>query len=562
MPCGPAASRNMICENFYCDRETITAGTNQLSYCPLIRHNQGPLLSASLLKSTAIVSGMTLISRLFGYVRDMVVAVVFGASGLTDAFFVAFRIPNLFRRMFAEGAFSLAFVPVFSEYREKHSQQELRDLADHTAGALALVLALVTATGILAAPLVIRLFAPGFETGGERYELAVQMLRITFPYLFFISLTALAAGILNSYNRFAVPAFTPVLLNLSLITASLWLAPLMEQPVLALSWGVLIAGMAQLSLQVPALLRIGLLPIPKFKRGDEGVKKILDLMLPALFGSSVAQLNILINTLIASFLITGSISWLYYSDRFVELPLALFGVAIGTVILPKLSRDHSNASADEFSGTLGWALRLTLLMAIPAMVGLIALAGPILITLIEYGAFNPNDAFMSSLSLMAYALGVPAFMLVKILAPGFYSRQDSRTPVRIGIMAVIANILLNVFIVLPWYLSGTMAPHAGLALATALAGYLNAGLLYRRLRQEQAYQGAAGNGLVAARLLIAGLIMGAALYYLSPNSPTWYGWAALERALHLGGLILSGATVYFASLAAMGLRPRHFAKPS
>jgi len=505
---------------------------------------------------------MTLISRLFGYVRDMVIAVVFGATGLTDAFFVAFRIPNLFRRMFAEGAFSLAFVPVFSEYREKRTEQELRDLADHTAGALALVLAVVTAIGILAAPWVIRLFAPGFETGEERYELAVQMLRITFPYLFFISLTALAAGILNSFNRFAVPAFTPVLLNLSLIAASLWLSPLMDEPVIALSWGVFIAGIAQLSLQIPALLRISMLPIPKFKRGDEGVKKILDLMLPALFGSSVAQLNILINTLVASFLITGSISWLYYSDRFVELPLALFGVAIGTVILPKLSRDHSNKSADEFSNTLGWALRLILLMAIPAMVGLIALAGPILITLIQYGAFNPNDAFMSSLSLMAYALGVPAFMLVKILAPGFYSRQDSRTPVRIGIMAVIANILLNLSIVLPWYLSGTIAPHAGLALATALAGYLNAGLLYRRLRQEQAYRGTAGNGLVVLRLLMAGLIMGTVLYTLSPSATYWHGWTAVERALRLGGLIITGGGIYFASLLIMGLRPRHFANPS
>lgn len=505
---------------------------------------------------------MTLISRLFGYVRDMVIAIVFGASGLTDAFFVAFRIPNLFRRMFAEGAFSLAFVPVFSEYREKHTKQELRELTNHTAGALAMALALITTIGILAAPWVIRLFAPGFETGGERYELAVQMLRITFPYLFFISLTALAAGILNSFGRFAIPAFTPVLLNLSLIAASLWLSPLMEKPVTALAWGVFIAGIAQLSLQIPALLRIGMLPRFKFRRGDKGVKKILDLMLPALFGSSVAQLNILINTLIASFLITGSISWLYYSDRFVELPLALFGVAIGTVILPKLSRDHSNESTTEFSHTIGWALRLTLLMAVPAMAGLIALASPILITLIQYGAFNPQDAFMSSLSLMAYALGVPAFMLVKILAPGFYSRQDSRTPVRIGIMAVIANILLNIVIVLPWYLSGTIAPHAGLALATALAGYLNAGLLYRRLRQEQVYRGTPGNGRIVLCLLIAGLVMGTALYYLSPGSPAWYGWTALERALHLGGLIVAGAVIYFVSLMAMGLRPHHFANPS
>lgn len=505
---------------------------------------------------------MTLISRLFGYVRDMVIAIVFGATGLTDAFFVAFRIPNLFRRMFAEGAFSLAFVPIFSEYREKHSKEELHDLADHTAGALSLALFVITVIGILAAPWIIRLFAPGFDTTGERYELAVQMLRITFPYLLFISLTALAAGILNSYGRFAVPAFTPVLLNLSLIGAALLISPLMAEPVMALAWGVFIAGIAQLALQIPALMRIGMLPRLRFKRRDPGVKKILDLMLPALFGSSVAQINILINTLIASFLLSGSISWLYYSDRFVELPLALFGVAIGTVILPKLSRDHSNQSSESFSITVGWALRLTLLMALPAMIGLIALARPILITLIQYGAFNPHDAFMSALSLMAYALGVPAFMLVKILAPGFYSRQDSRTPVRIGIIAVIANILLNLAIVLPWHLSGTLAPHAGLALATALAGCLNAGLLYHRLRKEEVYRGTPGNGLVVMRLLLAAIIMGIALYFLNPNAPTWYGWSAFERAYHLAGLIAAGAALYFGSLWIMGLRPRHFSTPS
>jgi len=495
---------------------------------------------------------------MFGYVRDMVIAIVFGATGMTDAFFVAFRIPNLFRRMFAEGAFSLAFVPVFSEYREKRSEEELRDLRDHTTGTLTLALFIITVIGILAAPWIIRLFAPGFDTGSDRYELAVEMLRITFPYLLFISLTALAAGILNSFNRFAVPAFAPVLLNLSMIGAALWLAPLMDEPVKALAWGVFVAGIAQLMLQLPALMRIGMLPRPRFRRAHEGVKKIMGLMAPALFGSSVAQINILINTLIASFLISGSISWLYYSDRFVELPLALFGVAIGTVILPKLSRDFSSESQEEFSATLNWALRLTLLLAIPAMIGLVVLARPILISLIQYGAFNPNDAYMAALSLMAYALGVPAFMLVKILAPGFYSRQDTRTPVRIGIIAVVANILLNLAIVLPWHLSGTIAPHAGLALATALAGYVNAGLLYYHLRKKGIYQVRKGTGLVVLRLLLAGLAMGAALYFASPQAPTWYGWSALERALNLFGLISLGAASYFLVLLLLGLRPGQF----
>lgn len=501
---------------------------------------------------------MTLFSRIFGYVRDMVIAIVFGATGMTDAFFVAFRIPNLFRRMFAEGAFSLAFVPVFSEYREQQSKEELKSLADHTAGALTLILFVITVIGILLAPWIIRLFAPGFEPGSDRYVLAVDMLRITFPYLLFISLTALAAGILNSFSRFAIPAFTPVLLNLSLIGAALLLAPRMDEPVMALAWGVFIAGIVQLAIQIPALARIGLLPRIKFRRNHPGVRKITNLMLPALFGSSVAQINILINTLIASLLITGSISWLYYSDRFVELPLALFGVAIGTVILPKLSRDHSNEATAPFSDTLRWAMRLTLLLAIPAMVGLIMLARPILITLIQYGAFNANDAFMAALSLMAYALGVPAFMLVKILAPGFYSRQDTRTPVRIGIIAVITNISLNIIIVLPWYLGGHFAPHAGLALATALAGYMNAGLLYRGLRKEDVLKVQDGHTLILPRILIAGLLMGALLYYLTPAAASWHGWAAAERALNLSGLIIAGAATYFLALVVLGLRPRHF----
>jgi putative peptidoglycan lipid II flippase len=488
----------------------------------------------------------------------MVIAIVFGATGMTDAFFVAFRIPNLFRRMFAEGAFSLAFVPVFSEYREKRSDEDLRDLRDHTTGTLALVLFIITTIGILAAPWIIRLFAPGFEPGSERYEVAVELLRITFPYLLFISLTALAAGILNSFNRFAIPALAPVLLNLSMIGAAVWAATQQDRPIEALAWGVFVAGIAQLLLQIPALMRIGMLPRPRFKRAHEGVKKIMRLMAPALFGSSVAQINILINTLIASFLITGSITWLYYSDRFVELPLALFGVAIGTVILPKLSRDFSKESQEEFSATLNWALRLTLLLAIPAMVGLVALARPILISLIQYGAFNPHDAYMAALSLMAYALGVPAFMMVKILAPGFYSRQDTRTPVRIGVIAVVANILLNLVIVVPWYLSGTIAPHAGLALATALAGYVNAGLLYYHLRKKDIYQAQKGTGLITLRVLLAGLTMGAVLYYASPVAPTWYGWSALERALHLFGLIGLGAITYFATLLVLGLRPGQF----
>ncbi|HIP69099.1 MAG TPA: murein biosynthesis integral membrane protein MurJ, partial [Chromatiales bacterium] len=353
---------------------------------------------------------MTMISRLLGYVRDMVIAVSFGATGATDAFFVAFRIPNMLRRMFAEGAFSQAFVPVFTEQREKGEHAEVKDLVDHVAGSLSLILAVITVVGVLAAPILILIFAPGFADEPDRQQLATQMLRLTFPYVLFISLTALAAGILNSFGKFAVPAFTPVFLNLALIAAALWLAPRMENPVTALAWGVFIAGIVQLLFQLPALKKLGLIPRLRLNRDHPGVKKVLKLMLPALFGSSVAQINLLINTIIASFLVAGSISWLYFSDRFVELPLALFGVAIGTVILPQLSSQHSNGSSKDFSHTLDWGLRVGAIVALPAMLGLIFLAGPILATLLQYKAFTAHDTQMAAISLAAYSLGLPAFV--------------------------------------------------------------------------------------------------------------------------------------------------------
>lgn len=515
-------------------------------------------LTRKLLKSTAVVGGMTLVSRVFGYLRDMVVAVVFGATGATDAFFVAFRIPNFLRRLFAEGAFSQAFVPVFAEYKAQRGEAALKDLVDHVAGILALILSLVTALGILAAPVVIAVFAPGYLDEPDRFALATEMLRITFPYLLFISLTALAGGILNSYGRFGVPAFTPVFLNLSLIGATLWLAPRMEQPVVGLAWGVFIAGAVQLAFQLPFLARLGLLPRLRLDRAHEGVRRILKLMLPAIFGSSVAQINLLFDTLIASFLAAGSISWLYYSDRFVELPLALFGIAIATVILPKLSDHHARNAGREFGGTLDWALRLSLVVALPAMVGLVFLAGPILAALIQYREFGENDAFMSMLSLMTLSLGLPAFILIKVLAPGFYSRQDTKTPVAIGIKAMLANMVLNVLIVVPWVHSDLPGPHAGLALATALSAYLNAGLLYRRLRRDGAYTPRPGWRPLALRVGVACAVMGGVLGWLVPPLSAWGEWAASERLVRLLGLVSAGAISYLLAALALGLRPTHF----
>ncbi len=502
---------------------------------------------------------MTLISRLFGFLRDMVLAISFGATGSTDAFFVAFRIPNFLRRLFAEGAFSQAFVPVFAEYREQRGREALKDLLDHTAGALTLTLFIVTAVGMLAAPLLIMVFAPGFvgEENG-RQVLAADMLRVTFPYLLFISLTAMAGGILNSVGRFAVPAFTPVFLNLSLIGAALWGAPLFEEPVKALAWGVFIGGAAQLLFQIPFLVRRGLLPRPRLRRAHDGVRKIIRLMLPAIFGSSVVQINLLVDTLIASFLMAGSITWLYFSDRFVELPLALFGVAIATVILPRLSREHAAKTPEAFNNTLDWALRLTLVVAVPAMLGLIWLAGPILASLIQYRDFTAFDTRMAAMSLVAYAAGLPAFMLIKILAPGYFSRQDTRTPVKIGVIAMLANMGLNVAIVVPWVMLGLPGPHAGLALATALSALLNAGLLFRGLHREGVYRPPPGWRIFIVRIAVAAVVMSVVLWLATPALAAWGDWPALDRVMRLLGLVALGAAAYGATLWVLGVRPGQF----
>ncbi len=514
------------------------------------------------MRSTATVGGMTFVSRIFGYLRDMVIAVVFGATGATDAFFVAFRIPNFLRRLFAEGAFSQAFVPVFSEFKERRHRAELKDLVDHVTGTLTLVLAAVTAMGVLAAPIIITVFAPGFLEDSARFDLATGLLRITFPYLLFISLTALAGGILNAMGRFAVPALTPVLLNLSLIGAALWLAPRMAQPVTALAWGVFVAGAAQLAFQLPFLYRLELLPRLRLDRTHRGVRRIMRLMLPALFGTSVVQINLLFDTLIASFLAAGSISWLYFSDRFVELPLALFGVAIATVILPRLSQHHARASSQAFNHTLDWALRISLMVAVPAMLGLVVLAGPVLMSLIQYRAFSYEDSQMARLSLMAYALGLPGFILIKVLAPGFYSRQDTKTPVRMGIIAMLANMALNVAFVVPWVHLALPGPHAGLALATSASAYLNAALLYRGLRRAGVYTPGPGWSQLARQVGVACAVLVLVLGLAMPGLEVWAAWPAWRRVLALAALVGVGTAAYGLGLALQGVRPGQLAARS
>jgi putative peptidoglycan lipid II flippase len=504
---------------------------------------------------------MTLLSRVLGLVRDIVFARLFGASFLMDAFFVAFKIPNIFRRWSAEGAFSQAFVPVFADYDQTRSRDEVRALVDRVTGTLGALLLGFTVIGIVAAPVLILLFAPGFAAesqDADRFALAVDMLRLTFPYLFFISLGALAGGILNTYHRFGVPAFSPVLLNVVMIVFAAFVAPYYERPGMALAAGVFAAGVIQLAFMLPFLRRLAMLPRPRWGFTDPGVRKILKLMLPAVFGSSVSQVSILLDTLIASFLVTGSISWLYYSDRLMEFPLGVFGIALATVILPNLSRQHASASHAQFTATLDWSIRLVVLISAPASVGLVILAGPMLATIFQGGQFTGEDVQMASLSLMAYGGGLIALTLVKVLAPGFFARQDTRTPVKVGLIALAFNMIFNVVVVVPWALAGFPAPHAGLALSTSLSGFVNAALLYRGLRRDGTLPSAGTLPAFLLRVAVACGVMAILLVTFSPPLVRWLGATLLVRCLWLAASIAGGGVAYFAALYAVGLRPRDF----
>ena len=511
-----------------------------------------PDKSGGLLASTGLVGILTLLSRVLGLVRDIVFARLLGASAGTDAFFVAFRIPNFLRRLFAEGAFNQAFVPVLSEYRARGVPAATQALVNHVAGALGGVLMLVTLLGVAGASLLIWVFAPGFGDDPVQRALATEMLRLTFPYLFFISLVAFAGGILNSWGRFAVPAFTPVLLNLCLIGAALFVTPHFAEgrQAVALAWGVLVAGIVQLLFQLPFLANLGLLPRPAMAWDDPGVRRILGLMAPAIFGVSVSQINLLLDTVLASFLETGSVTWLYYSDRLNELPLGVFGIAIATVILPSLSRKHAAASTESFSRTLDWALKMVLVLGVPAAVALSVLAEPLLGALFQYGQFTAVDVHYAAMSLRAYSGGLLAFMLIKVLATGYFSRQDTKTPVKIGIIAMVANMVLNLLLV--WHLN-----HAGLALATAASAWLNTFLLYRGLADAGVYRPGPGWGPFLIRQLAAVTVMGLLVWWLSGQTDAWYVAPALERAGYLAGLVLAGAGTYVAMLWLGGLRPVH-----
>ncbi|MBK4989249.1 murein biosynthesis integral membrane protein MurJ [Pseudomonas sp. S36] len=507
----------------------------------------------NLLKSLAAVSSITMISRVLGFVRDTILARIFGAGVATDAFFIAFKLPNLLRRIFAEGAFSQAFVPILAEYKSQQGEEATRTFVAYISGLLTLVLAVVTAIGILAAPWVVWATAPGFVDSAEKYQLTTDLLRVTFPYILLISLSSLVGAILNTWNRFTVPAFTPTLLNVAMIAFAVWLTPYFNPPIMALAWGVLAGGLAQLLYQLPALKKIGMLVLPRLNLRDAGVWRVLKQMLPAILGVSVSQISLIINTIFASFLVAGSVSWMYYADRLMELPSGVLGVALGTILLPTLAKTYANRDREEYSRILDWGLRLCFLLVLPCTLGLALLAEPLTVALFQYGKFSAVDAAMTQRALIAYSVGLLAIILVKVLAPGFYAQQNIRTPVKIAVFTLVCTQLFNLVLV------GPLA-HAGLALAISLGACLNAGLLFWKLRSHQLFQPQPGWVLFLCKLVLAVSLMSAVLLAGLHYLPAWEQGNMLERLLRLGALIMAGVVTYFGCLYLCGFRPRHFAR--
>jgi putative peptidoglycan lipid II flippase len=507
----------------------------------------------NLLKSLATISGLTLVSRILAFVRDVLIARVFGAGMATDAFFVAFRLPNLLRRLFAEGAFSQAFVPIFGEYRNRRGHEDTQLLVDHVTTMLAIILFVVTLIGIFAAPVIVYISAPGFAKDAAKYDLTVQLLRITTPYIFFISLVAVAAGILNTYNKFWVPAFAPILLNICFISAALWLAPYCDPPILALAWAVFVAGFVQLAFQVPFLKKIGMLPSIRFNWNDPGMRRVIRQMGPAVFGVSIGQISMLINTIFASFLVAGSVSWLYYADRLMEFPSGILGVALGSILLPSLSKCHADNNLVEYSKLLDWGLRLTVMLTLPAALALGMISVPLLATFFQRGAFAAHDVLMTSHALIGYSVGLIGMILVKILAPGFYAKQDIRTPVKIGIVTLLATQAMNALFI-GWI------QHAGLALSIGLGACLNSAILFHYLRKHGIYHPEPGWAKFFAKIVIAILALAFTLWFGMGSEQSWLTGSGWSRVLRLTVLVAEGVVIYFAVLGVLGFRPKDFSK--
>ena len=507
----------------------------------------------NLLKALATISSLTLVSRILAFVRDVLIARIFGAGMATDAFFVAFKLPNLLRRLFAEGAFSQAFVPIFGEYKNRRGHDETRLLVDHVTTMLAIILFVVTLIGIVAAPVLVLISAPGFLKDAAKFDLTVQLLRITSPYIFFISLVSVAAGILNTYNKFWVPAFAPVLLNLCFIGGALWLAPYCDPPIMALAWAVFIAGIVQLAFQIPFLKKIGMLPSIRFSLKDEGMWRVIRQMGPAVFGVSIAQISLIINTIFASFLAAGSVSWLYYADRLMEFPSGILGVALGTILLPSLSKCHSSNNMAEYSKLLDWGLRLTIMLTLPAALALGMIAVPLLATFFQHGAFAAHDVLMTRQALVGYSIGLIGMILVKILAPGFYARQDIKTPVKIGIVTLLATQAMNALFI-GWI------QHAGLALSIGLGACLNSAILFHYLRKHGIYHPEPGWAKFFAKIGIAVAALALTLWLGIGTEQSWLDSSGWPRILRLSALVVGGVVVYFAVLVMLGFRPKDFSR--
>jgi putative peptidoglycan lipid II flippase len=528
----------------------------------------------NMLRGLLSFGSMTMVSRVFGLVRDITISAVFGANAATDAFWVAFRIPNFMRRLFAEGSFTTAFVPVFTEIKETRPHDDLKVLISRTAGTLGGVLLVVVGLGMLFTPEVATLFSPGALDEPRKFELTVQLLRLTFPFLMFVSLTALAGGALNSFHRFGMPALAPVILNLCMIAGALWLSPLLQTPILALGWAILLGGIVQLLFLLPQLARLDLLALPRWGASHPDVRRVMRLMVPTLFGSSVAQINLLLDTVIASLLVAGSQSWLSQADRFLELPLGVFGIALGTVILPTLSRHHVNTDHAGFSKALDWGLRTTMMIALPAMLGLMLLSVPLVATLFQHGHFTPFDTRMAALSVFGLSFGLPAFALVKVILPAFYARQDTRTPVRAGVASLVANMAFNGIFLAILFLLWVPQPlqhgsilvalarvpglHFALGLASAVASYLNLALLWHWLKQAGVYERQPGWGRFLLRLSVACAAMAAALLAGRYWAPDFTQVTLMARVAWLGVLVVGGLCVYVATMLLVGFRPRDF----
>jgi putative peptidoglycan lipid II flippase len=515
-------------------------------------------VSGKLFKSGMIVSAMTFISRILGLVRDAVIANLMGAGANADVFFFANKIPNFLRRLFAEGAFAQAFIPVLADVKNESDEDHLRQFVAKISGTLGVIVTIVTLVGVIGSPILAALFGMGWfvdyvndQPAGEKFELASLMLKITFPYLLFVSLTGLAGAILNTLNKFAVAAFTPVLLNVAIISCAIYLAPRFDEPAFALAWGVFLGGLFQLLFLLPFLMKAGLLVKPKWGWSDPDIVKVRTLIIPALFGVSVGQLNLLFDTVIASFLQTGAIAWLYYSDRLLEFPLGLFGIAIATVILPTLSRNHVSKDDKAFSANVDWAVKMVCLLGIPAATGLFMLAEPMLLTIFQRGEFTPQVATYASHSLTAYSFGLLSFMLVKVLAPGFYSKQDTKTPVKFGIWCMVANMVFNLILVWPY-------DYVGLAMATSLSAFMNAALLYIELHKRGVYVASSRTVVFIGKVILASTLMGIAIYTFNPVAMAWVDFPLLTKVIELAKLIAIGAAVFAISLLLCGVRKSTF----